>query len=210
MQFSSLVISGFGFNKFQTMLVGLPSGAVQILSVWISALTMRYTKNLRSFLGILATLVPLIGSVMMMTLPKSARWGIVVATWLAACTSDLMVITTSLIASNVKGNTKKSAVSTIFFAAYSVGCIVGPQLWQARDAPRYTKGCISSIVSWCLLVVTFAVYYVYLRRENRKRNSLGFEGSNEVAEKKEGLEHIGVAVDSDLTDRQDLRFRYTL
>lgn len=136
-QFSSLVISGFGFNKFMTMLVGLPSGAIQIIAVWISALGIRWTKDTSSWWGILMTLVPLVGSITMLCLPKSDKWGIVVSTWLAACTSSLMIISTSMIASNIKGNTKKSAVSNMFFIGYTTGCIVGPQLWTAQDAPRY-------------------------------------------------------------------------
>lgn len=210
-QFSSLVINGFGFNQFQTMLVGLPCGAMEILVVWIAALGMRYTKNMRSFWGILLTLVPLIGSALMMSIPKSEKWGIVVSTWLAACSSSLMVITNSMIATNVKGNTKKSVVSAVFFVGYSVGCISGPQLWQAQDAPRYIKGCISSLVSWALLVVTFAVYYFYLKRRNNKRAPLllAVEADAETDGEKIGS-YIGVEVDSDLTDGQDLKFIYTL
>ena len=207
------MISGFGFNKFMTMLVGLPSGAIQIISVWVTALAMRWTRNLRSFWGFIMVLIPLIGSILLLTLPKSEKWGIVVATWLAACTSNLMLITTSLIASNVKGNTKKSAVSSIFFIGYSTGCISGPQLWQAVDAPRYTKGCISSIASWVLLLIVFTFNYFYLRHQNRKREALGFGTDNkivvEVERAKKTEELVGVEVDSDLTDRQDLRFRYT-
>ena len=210
-QFSSLVINGFGFNQFQTMLVGLPCGAMEILVVWIAALGMRYTKNMRSFWGILLTLVPLIGSALMMSIPKSEKWGIVVSTWLAACSSSLMVITNSMIATNVKGNTKKSVVSAVFFVGYSVGCISGPQLWQAQDAPRYIKGCISSLVSWALLVVTFAVYYFYLKRRNNKRAPLllAVEADAETDGEKIGS-YTGVEVDSDLTDGQDLKFIYTL
>ncbi len=98
---------------------------MEIIVVWIAALGMRYTKNLRSFWGILLTLVPLIGSALMMSIPKAEKWGIVVATWLAACSSSLMVISTSMIATNVKGNTKKSAVSAMFFIGYSIGLLVG-------------------------------------------------------------------------------------
>jgi ACS family allantoate permease-like MFS transporter len=193
------------------MLVGLPCGALEIIVTWVAALGMRYTKNMRSFWGILLTLVPLIGSALMMTIPKSEKWGIVVATWLAACSTSLMVITTSLIATNVKGNTKKSAVSAIFFIGYSIGCISGPQLWQAKDAPRYTKGCISSLVSWALLVVTFAVYYLYLRRENTKRAAIVLAVTEEiVADGKTTDNNTGVELDSDLTDWQDLKFMYTL
>ena len=183
------------------------------------------------------TVVPLIGSILLLCLPKSAKWGIVVATWLAACTNSLMLVSYSMIASNVKGNTKKSVVSGMFFMGYTTGCIVGPQLWQAVDAPRYeshplyppdlspkrrlmtgvsdryTKGDISSIVCWVLLLATFTFNYFYLRHENRKREALGLGRGNETELEEEGArkteEHVGIAIDSDLTDRQDLDFRYT-
>lgn len=214
LKFSSLVISGFGFNKFQTMLVGLPAGAIQIITVWVAALGMQYTCNLRCMWGIVLSLAPLSGSICLLTLPPSDKWGIVVATWFAACSSSLMVVSLSLAASNVKGNTKKSTVSAVFFVAYCTGCIVSPQLWQAPDAPRYTKGCISSIVSWALLIVTYAAHYLLLRWENMKRDRLQLE--SQLRDNAEGVDvpvkevHVGVSIDSDMTDRQDSKFRYTL
>ena len=72
---------------------------------------MRYTKNWRWAWGIFATAIPFIGSILLLSLPASNSWGIVVSTWLAAQSSDLIVISLSLVASNVKGNTKKSTVN---------------------------------------------------------------------------------------------------
>jgi ACS family allantoate permease-like MFS transporter len=195
------------------MLVGLPAGALQIITIWAAALGMRYTRNLRCLWGFMLLLVPLVGSILLMVLPASERWGIVVSTWLAACSSSLMVVSLSLAASNVKGNTKKSAVTAIFFVAYCTGCIIGPQLWQAEDAPRYTRGCISSIVSWCLLALTFAAYYAMMKRENLQREKLVTGGPSTITSAgsdpaKES--QLAVALNSDMTDRKDLRFRYTL
>ncbi|KAH8899930.1 MFS general substrate transporter [Thozetella sp. PMI_491] len=201
LKFSSLVINGFGFNKFNTMLVGLPSGAIQVITIWVCALGMRYTKNLRWAWGILATLVPLTGSILLLSLPASNSWGIVVSTWLAAQSSDLILVTLSLVASNIKGNTKKSTVNALYFIGYSVGAIAGPQLWNMEDAPRYRKGCISSIVSWGFLICCFLALHALCKRENSRRDSLNAT---------EADEHVGVSVDSDLTDTQDLKFRYTL
>lgn len=104
------------------MLVGLPSGALQIITIWTAALGMRYTKNKRWLFGILLSCVPLLGSILLLSMPASAGWGIVVSTWLAACSSSLIVVSLSIVASNVKGNTKKSVVSGVFFVAYCTGC----------------------------------------------------------------------------------------
>ncbi|CCF33280.1 hypothetical protein CH063_05499 [Colletotrichum higginsianum] len=104
-------------------------------------------------------------------------------------------------ASNIKGNTKKSVVSAIFFIFYCIGCIVGPQLWQKQDAPRYTKGCITSIVSFCCLIVAFFVHYFTSKVSNSKRDKLATQSGTNYDE--------GMDSDSDLTERQDKGFRYT-
>lgn len=34
--FGPLIINGFGYNKFQTTLLGMPSGAAQVMALWIA------------------------------------------------------------------------------------------------------------------------------------------------------------------------------
>jgi hypothetical protein len=106
-------------------------------------------------------------------------------------------------ASNVRGNTKKSVVGAVFFVMYCVGCISSPQLWQARDAPRYRKGCITSVCSWGLLIVLLSIFYITARQSNMKKDARtsSLEGSQ--------IPETVVTVDSDLTEKQDTRFRYT-
>ncbi|KAI3539713.1 hypothetical protein CSPX01_08669 [Colletotrichum filicis] len=213
--FSSLVINGFGYSPFTTMLVGLPGGAISFVTIWASALIPRFFPGTRVYTSIGLSLVPLLGSAMLLALPlHGAEWGIVASTWLAACCSSLLSSTASMMASNVKGNTKKSVVSAGFFIVYCVGCIVSPQAWTEGDAPRYTKGCILSIASWVGLIITYVVYGVVLKRENATRDRLAAEGRYEydVGGHDGGAEAVqmGVAVDSDLTDVQDKAFRYNL
>jgi MFS transporter, ACS family, allantoate permease len=190
------------------MLVGLPSGALQIITTWSAAFLMGYTKSFRCFSGVLFTIPPLVGSILLLCLPASAKWGIVVSTWLAAQSSSLIQVSLSILASNVKGNTKKSAVSAVFFLAYSTGCIVSPQLWQKPDAPRYTKGVVASVVCWCLFIISLLAYYVMFRSVNRKRE-LEVTEWEPVETAKTELD-AAVDVDSDMTDKQDVKFRYTL
>ena len=210
-QFSSLVINGFGYTKLQTMLVGLPGGAINFCTVWTSALVPRFFPGSRIYTSIGLTCVPFLGSILLLSLPTEYKWGIVASTWLAACSSALLSCAASLMASNVKGNTKKSAVSAGFFISYCVGCIVSPQAWMETDAPRYVKGCTLSIAAWSLLILTFVGYGIALRRKNNARDrkaELGYEDYI-IPSGHDGLQS-GVAVDSDLTDKQDKAFRYTL
>ncbi|KAH7149216.1 major facilitator superfamily domain-containing protein [Dactylonectria estremocensis] len=217
LKFSSLIVNGFGFSKFRTMLVGLPGGAINFTTVWMSALIPRMFPGTRIYTAIGLTLVPLVGSIVLLALPVNANggaaWGIVGATWLAACSSAPLCACAGLMASNVKGNTKKSIVSAGFFISYCVGCIVSPQAWQQGDAPRYTKGCILSIASWIAMLVTLVVYLITIKRKNSIRDAKATEGRLEYltgSQLGEGSHtQIGVSIDSDLTDLGDKGFRYT-
>ncbi|KAH7138450.1 major facilitator superfamily domain-containing protein [Dendryphion nanum] len=204
-KFSSLVINGFGFTPFRTMLVGLPSGAVSFALVWVGALGPTLFPNTRCFIGIFVASMPLMGTLLLLFLPASNAWGIVVSTWFAGATAPPLSVAVGLMASNVKGNTKKSVVSAIFFIFYTVGCIAGPQLWQKKDAPRYTKGCITSVVSWVCLVICYLVYYFTAKWSNARRAA----EVGDLAEFEDGAERLGVSVDSDHTEKQDRAFRYS-
>lgn len=147
-----------------------------------------------------------------MTLPaEGAEWGIVIATWLGGCSSALISSAASIIASNVKGNTKKSIVSAAFFIAYCVGCIVSPQAWTQDDSPRYTKGCILSIAAMVSLILVFVIYVFIVKAKNKARDRKADQGLFEYRVEGNGRgSQMGVSVDSDRTDVEDKAFRYTI
>ena len=117
----------------------------------------------------------------------------------------------SLTASNVKGNTKRSVVSAMFFIGYCAGCIGAPQLWT--DKPRYFKGVVTGIVTWCLLFVVVAAYRFVCMRDNSTRDN---KRALQQSEGQEGAStHEQVVLDkygaprTDLTDKEDAMFRYS-
>ncbi|KAM0555088.1 hypothetical protein ACHAPJ_006437 [Fusarium lateritium] len=216
MKYSSIIVTGFGFSKFYTMLVGLPGGALNFATVWISALVPHYLPNTRIYTAIVLCLVPLSGSIVLLTLPAAAggkpSWGIVAATWLASCPSAPLSSCASLLASNVKGNTKKGFVTAGFFFAYCVGSIAGPQAWLEEEAPRYSRGCILSIASWSAVIVLLAIYLTTLKRKNKIRDRKAEAGvmhyRSTAPVDRTTHTQAGVAEDSDLTDLGDKAFRY--
>ncbi len=107
------------------MLLGTPSGAISFAAIWVSALGPRIFPNSRIYTTIFLALVQLSGSVVLLFVPvrNGNAWAIVAATWLASSVSAPFCGVTALVASNVKGNTKKSIVSVGFFISYCVGAI---------------------------------------------------------------------------------------
>ncbi|KAL4911092.1 hypothetical protein BDW74DRAFT_164727 [Aspergillus multicolor] len=195
-----LILGGF-FNTlaspFATLVInGLPAGAIQILFIWIVVVGIRITSFPRYWWGVLACIPSLVGNIGVAALPSSSHWGIVVCTWLATILTPTQVIFLNLIASNIKGNTKKVAASNGYFILYAAACIASPQLWT--KPPRYTDGVITDIVSLGCAIASFILFGLTAGYENRRRDRLSSVTSDENSD------------DCDLTDRQDLAFRYTL
>lgn len=106
--FATLVINNLGYSSAQTLLYGSPSGAVQIVFIWIGVAACWFFPNSRSLIVMLISIVPLVGCILLTVLPADAGWGIIIASWLASVISSQFSILMSLSASNVRGNTKKA------------------------------------------------------------------------------------------------------
>lgn len=105
----------------------------------------------------------------------------------------------SLTASNSKGNTKRAIVNAMFFIGYCAGCIASPQLWT--KPPRYLSGVVTAIVTWCLLFITILAYRLLCKRDNANRDQAVDENGRAVGK-------YGTP-ETDFTDKEDRRFRYS-
>ena len=193
--FATLVIKNLGYSPSQTLLYGSPSGAVQIVFIWIGVGACWLFPNSRSLIVLCISIVPLVGCILLIVLPIDAGWGMIVASWLASVISSQFSILMSLSASNVRGNTKKAFANALFFVGYSTGVTAAPQLWT--DPPRYRNGVICALVDWGLVYVFIPWYWWLCWSENRNRDKTEGEGM--------GAFQAGL----DITDKEDKSFRYT-
>ncbi|PCG94221.1 Major facilitator superfamily domain, general substrate transporter [Penicillium occitanis (nom. inval.)] len=208
--FAPLIVNSFGFTKFQSTLLGMPSGASQVLSLWISGYLAMKIKGIRHFLMIGGLLVALLGASLIYALPDSNRVGRLLGYYLLIGFSTTFVLSISLVQSNVAGRTKKTIYNTAFFVSYCVGNLIGPQLFFAREAPRYKSGFESWIVCFVVQIVIVTVMYIVNSRENRKRDRF-YEGNNNGEGSIQNGQEDRIALGlSDLTDMQNEHFRYVL
>ncbi|KAJ5900941.1 MFS general substrate transporter [Penicillium subrubescens] len=204
--FASLMIHTIGYSKLDTMLYTAPSGAVQIALLWVGTSLVFFFPRQRTLVILVLILPPFIGTIFLYKLDTSAGWGLIVASWVASCITATMSILLSLAASNVKGNTKRAIVNTMFFIGYCAGCIGSPQLWTHK--PRYTEGVITSIVTWCLLFVAVVIYRLLCTVDNKERDARASTGTSDMVQDFD-LDKNGLPK-TDLTDKQDGAFRYSI
>lgn len=168
------------------------------------------------------SLLAVAGGIGMVTLPWTRQLPLLACMLLAGSTFGLTyILALGWNVATAGGYTKRLCRSVVWMAAYSVANLVSPQLWVARDAPRYYGAWTAQIVvSWlgapaCLLAIG-----AVLARRNRGRRAWMAEqaalGRRPVGvvrqgdgEGREGVE-VEVEVDVSLLDLTDLENKYFL
>lgn len=99
---------------------------------------------------------------------------------------------------NSSGHSKKLTVNAVFFLSYCIGNIIGPQLFQANDAPDYAHGYAGMLGCIVVAIVSILGYGLLCFLENRRRDRVyGVDAGEQASE-----------AFSDLTDKEKVAFRY--
>jgi hypothetical protein len=200
--FGNLILESFGFTSFQTVLINMPSGAIQGITLIVSGLIVGMVPNSACHVQTIAMIPCVIGTALVHTLPNhpdSTRAGKLVAFWIqySNTASDIGIF--ALMTRNISGFTKKAVSGAMIFVAYCVGMIAAPQFFKSSQAPGYEEGFRMMIVTWALLMVLPQILKFYYDRENKRRDKLyGAELKNNEEEEFH-----------DLTDMQQHGFRYS-
>ncbi|ELU38658.1 2-ketogluconate transporter, putative [Rhizoctonia solani AG-1 IA] len=206
--FGNLIIKdGFGFDVLQTSLLSLVQGTVHILIVTFVAYIARRTQQ--TLYIMMAICVPMVATTsVLMTVPngRSTRVGLLIAFYGTFWFNGVAVLLLSLITRNIAGQTKKSIVLTMSLIAWAAGNVrnpmIGPQVFQTKDAPRYRVGFTVHLAFYVAQIVVFFALRLILARRNKSKN--------EVSKQKgraEGEVNLDNAFD-DMTDMENPEFRY--
>jgi hypothetical protein len=136
-QFNTLIINGFGYDKFQTILMGLPASAFQLATVLLSAVLSSTIRKSRLINLVFIFLMAMAGILMVKLLPSSDKLSRLAGFWLVMAVSPAFPLMLSLAASNIAGFTKKSTVMAMIFLGYCAGNLAGPQFFISEEAPNY-------------------------------------------------------------------------
>ena len=113
------------------------------------------------------------------------------------------VLILSITIANTAGHTKKVITNAILFLGYCTGNIVGPFFYLTSQEPHYQLGIWSMIVSHLIEACIVLMLRFMLSWENKRRDKI--QGREEG-----GLEarDLDATAFSDMTDRENLNFRY--
>ncbi|KAJ5992596.1 hypothetical protein N7451_008320 [Penicillium sp. IBT 35674x] len=199
--FGTIVINGFGFSHFDSLALTCPIGAITALSILLVGYVTRKCNGTRYLCIMICALISIAGTLICWFGPRSNKGLLFAGIFLIAVQVAAGGLAVSLVASNIAGHTKKATTSASTFVGYCIGNIIGPLIFGASPGPLYRAGFIGSFVCLCGVVVTAAISWAYLRKENAKRDKKFRTGP--------GHQHMH-SIEENLTDLQNEEFRYVL
>lgn len=197
--YSATLIRGLGYDAKRAALMNMPSGVVSIFFTLSVGYGIR-TQSHR-WAWIIACIIPaIIGGALMSFLDTSNKSGILAGIYLVNAVVAPLTIFYSWTAANFGGATKRAFAAAIVSGSFSLGNIIGPQTFQARDAPDYRPAKLAVMGTQAGCVVTTFSLFCYYVWANKRRN----DHSKQMED-----EYMTPEVWSTMTDKENKFFRYT-
>lgn len=205
--FSSILLTTFGYSSQQALILNMPSGAVGIFIVLLSGyLSDRW--NDRSLVMLICLIPTIVAAGLMYGLdpdgiPKS-KGALLFASYLSGTFGAAFMLLLAWNASNIAGHSKKVTCNALTLVGFCTGNILGTQTFQQSEAPGYKSGKIAIVA--CLsaqVLVCFGLRYCNDRLNKKNQQTLAGMSEEEKALAREKLAY------SDETDLRNPFFLYT-
>ncbi|WWC99569.1 hypothetical protein V866_006473 [Kwoniella sp. B9012] len=202
--YKGLVIKSIGWTDLQSALFGIAYGAAVTIEIASCGYCAMRFKNARHWCMILWLLPSAIGMILQITLPTSNKAGKTIGVLLMPSFVGSLALCMGIPGQNTAGFTKRSVVVGMAFIGYCVGNIIGPLAWVSGQTPEYISGYTTCLACMAGQVVLFLLLRIYYAKQNKLRDQMVASGQAPDPSIPDGGEF------EDLTDKQDLKFRYTL
>lgn len=199
--FASQIITAFHFSNPKAALLGMCQGAGEVVAVVLGTALFLWLGR-RDVPCLFGYAVAIAGGVMMTVLDASQSVSRMAGLTLLYFFPVSYPMFYSWMSGAVSGTTKRIIFNAVLQIAYCVGNIIGPQVYQSKDAPQYT---VAKTVDFVMFAVSAgfvmcltAVHFTWNRR--RDRQAL-------FADKFDQDGQLDVDL-SDLTDKERPSYRY--
>ena len=94
--------------------------------------------------------------------------GVLAGVWLVNSTVATMPIIYQWVAANNAGHTKRPLAMALIAGSFGVGNVIGPQTFQARDAPQYIPAKITVLATLCAGAACASIIFAYYKYKNAR------------------------------------------
>lgn len=198
--YSSTLIRNLGYDSKEAALMNTPSGAVSIFFTLLVGYGIRQASH--RWAWIIVCIIPaIIGGALMSFLPTTNQSGTLAGIYLVNAVVAPLAVFYNWTVANIAGPTKRAFAVAIISGSFSLGNIIGPQTFQARDAPNYRPAKISVMVTQAVCAVTTVLLFLYYVRQNKKRDNSSDSENEDAFMTPEAWVRM--------TDKENKKFRYS-
>ena len=129
--------------------------------------------------------------------PSSNRAALLAGIYLVNCITAVLTVIYQWTTANVAGQTKRVVSVALIAGSFSVGNIIGPQTFQAKDAPQYIPAKITVLATQAGAAVVAFVLFLYYVWANKGKDATPVVEGQRQQDLWDGR-----------TDREDQSFRY--
>ncbi|RKL39682.1 hypothetical protein BFJ70_g5934 [Fusarium oxysporum] len=202
--FGKLIIKGVVKDPLETVALGIPMGAFQVIYILSGTFLASRIKNCRTIIMAVYLIPTMIGVCLLWKLDREHhKIGVLFGYYIIGAFVCSLVLAMQMPASNLGGYTKRITASAMVFIAYCVGNVIGPHAFLGSEAPLYPSGCITILSCSVAQMVVAIMLRVLLSRRNARRDA----AAAAVGTNNEDLSEMDGA---DLTDFENPHFRYVL
>jgi predicted MFS family arabinose efflux permease len=158
-----------GYSPPNAALLNMPSGIVSIASTLIVGFGIRATSH--RWAWIVVTCIPgIIGGALLSFHKKKAA--LLAGIYLVNAIVATLIIIYQWTVANCAGQTKRVVASALIAGAFSVGNIIGPQTFQARDGPDFIPAKVAVLATQAGGAVTATVLFLYYVWANKRKDKM--------------------------------------
>lgn len=191
---STTIYKTFGFSNQVAALVQMPVGVAMIIAI-LSGTYVCSKIGKRTIIFMIMCLPGVAGYAILLANPgKVAN---LIAIYMNMGATGVIALLYSWNSANTAGHTKKLARNGLTMIAFSIGSLIGPQLFRADEAPNYRSAKTTLMVMAVVQIPLAALVGYISKKENERRDSLG------TVTLPPNYEF------SDMTDIENLNFRYS-
>ncbi|MBE3048788.1 MFS transporter [Candidatus Bathyarchaeota archaeon] len=222
--FGPLLIEGFGFDPYQTLLLNMPFGALQTIVIILGCWAAHHMR-IKSVILLVCMLPVVAGTAMLYSIPRGTgqEAALLAAYYIIAFLFSANPLLLSWMVGNTAGATKKAVTVSLYQAGSSAGALTGPLLFTEDQAPDYLKAILSVmgvfIAMIACIIIQTAILFVMNKFQEKRRVRNGKDAKivdrsmQKAMTQTDGKTQDEVLVDEappDITDRENDEFVYIL
>ncbi|RDA89760.1 hypothetical protein CP533_2930 [Ophiocordyceps camponoti-saundersi (nom. inval.)] len=172
--FGPLILDGLVSNHDFTSLLNIPFGALQFIFILLASFLSQKAK-LKGVVLVVFMMPVVAGLAVLLAVrreaPSSSQGALLTGYYLLAFIFGGNPLMVTWMIGNTAGTTKQSIIMALYNASSAAGNIIGPLLFNDKDAPAYKPGLRACLAIFVTLVVVVLLQWTNLVILNKKQET---------------------------------------